>query len=214
MELTICVISRNDGTDEQYLRWKDRQLKIIRSRMVGENKIFYTVYPQDNESKLIKNFSCVRNKMAVNASTDWILMLDADEYINTDTLYSIFFMELRNDKAYAFPRYNYFGDYEHIRIDSGCYPDYQCRLYNKKYYSWRGTVHESINVDTSNLIILNNHRIHHFGWLKSIPFQEKKHARFHYLAGKDPYWRFPNIHRVQLRKVIDIKNIIETELCM
>lgn len=209
MDLTICTLSRGGEINNPWFEWNITQFVKLQGL---ECNITYEVYTDK-----ISDFSRARSMMDSLCDTDWVLHLDSDEYILTKDLLRILESKLDPRKCYGFQRYNYFGDYEHIRVDSGCFPDTQRRLYNKKYYSWHGKVHETVLARKGNGVggsdfLINPVIIHHFSWLKSPQFQVEKHKRFHELRGVNPDWKYPEYNEVTVRKVPNIKEIIEKEL--
>lgn len=82
-----------------------------------------------------------RNFALSKASSDWILVLDADEYVTSDLVTHIkSFISRDEADIYAFPRKNIIFDtwIEH----SGWWPDYQIRLFKKGTVSWEVGVHK------------------------------------------------------------------------
>ena len=216
--MTICTLNRGipDPIDSECDHWVFTQCEKLKE--MGYNIERFT-FPSGAPIS-IKDFSQMRNEMDRLVKTEWVLHLDSDEYIHTKDLIWILEHEDKFDKynAYGFHRHNYFVDYEHLRTDSGCYPDTQYRLYNKNHYKWEGKVHESVrrkdigeftSYVTVNLPMI---AIHHFSFLKPADFQVQKHARFHELRGLESKWKFPEFGEVTVRKVPNIKKIIEEEL--
>ncbi len=79
------------------------------------------------------------------AKNDWVLSIDADEEV-TEKLKNEIFQKLNNldpQSAYAVPRSSYF--LQHWIRYGGWYPDYQIRLFNKKFSKWNESIiHEKI----------------------------------------------------------------------
>ncbi|RLD11846.1 MAG: hypothetical protein DRI44_02660 [Chlamydiae bacterium] len=160
----------------------------------------------------IDDFASVRNELTKESLTEWVLHLDTDEcLINYKEIERSL---LKSVNAIGFKRHNYFGDYEHVRVDSGCYPDVQFRLYRKSNFEWTGKVHEYLIPKRSSLRMYKHPTafIAHFGWLKPKEYQKQKHDRYHLIAGRKPDWEFPKIEEVILKKVPNIKNIIKSEV--
>ncbi|MFN8005879.1 MAG: glycosyltransferase family 2 protein [Terriglobia bacterium] len=94
------------------------------------------------------NYSEQKNFAANEATTAWILSLDADECLSPelrDEIVALKSSEVRAD-AYSFPRKAfYLGKWiEH----SGWYPDPKIRLYRKEKGNWEGGyVHETLRID-------------------------------------------------------------------
>ena len=89
-----------------------------------------------------------KNYAAEQASHDWIFSLDADERIPAALAEEIQSVLAGDPKyhGYRVPRVAYhLGRW--IRT-TDFYPDYQTRLYNRRFATWRGAyVHESVSVD-------------------------------------------------------------------
>src|SRR5262245_25674137 len=108
-----------------------------------------------------------KNYAAGAASSDWIFSLDADEPIPgalAEEIRSI----LADDptlKGYRVPRVTYhLGRW--IRT-TDFYPDYQTRLYNRRFATWRGRhVHESVQVDGPSGQLKNDLEHHSFADLR------------------------------------------------
>lgn len=108
------------------------------------------------------SFSEWRNEGLKKAKSDWILYLDTDEEITSELRMEIIQL-IRNpviqDNAFAIPRRNYIFNKEFKY--SGQYPDYQKRLFRRKYLSkWVGKVHEEPVFD-GEIHHMNNSLIHH-----------------------------------------------------
>lgn len=87
-----------------------------------------------------------QKQFAVNcAKYDWVLCLDADEYLSPRLKESLknLFTKDPTDHAYCFPRCNkFFGRF--LRHGEG-YPDLSLRLFNRQYAHWsEDLVHEKI----------------------------------------------------------------------
>jgi len=81
------------------------------------------------------------------ASHDWVLCLDADEWLSTELSDSILAtMDDPQHKAYEFARCNRFlGSW--LRHGEG-YPDYNLRFYHRKYAAWtQDPVHEHVETE-------------------------------------------------------------------
>ena len=106
------------------------------------------------------SFNDWHNEGLKKAKGEWILYLDTDEEITNDLQGEIETVVLQTtNNAYAIPRRNFiFGkEFKH----SGQYPDYQKRLFRKKYLKkWVGEVHEE-PIFEGSLGHLKNPMIHH-----------------------------------------------------
>jgi glycosyltransferase involved in cell wall biosynthesis len=97
-------------------------------------------------SRLLDNFSAQRNFGIEKASSEWILMVDSDEEVESGFA-SLVEQAIEKDEAsaYKFPRKNIvFGKWiEH----AGWYPDYQTRLFKKGKAHYQRLVHEKLEVE-------------------------------------------------------------------
>ena len=95
-----------------------------------------------------------------DASSDWILSLDADERLTPEMIAEIKSMDLKSTKydAFGFPRRNYIGS-RWIK-HSGWYPDVCVRLYNRTKARFKEVKQHSY-VETKNYKILHGDIIHY-----------------------------------------------------
>jgi len=116
------------------------------------------------------NFSAARNFSISKASNDWILVLDADEYVSDymqEKVYN-FVSDKSNEKVVGrIKRINIMED------TSGAnkrFTERISRLFNKKYFQYEGTIHEQIvskegrEYDTVSVDIA----IDHIGYTKEV----------------------------------------------
>ncbi|MCB2228217.1 MAG: glycosyltransferase family 2 protein [Desulfarculaceae bacterium] len=84
----------------------------------------------------------VRNRFTAQASGDWVLVLDSDEYLSDDAPELVRgLIAEKGDRydAFALPRYNYLGD--QVMLGGGRHPDYQVRLFRKGMVLWPDAHH-------------------------------------------------------------------------
>lgn len=94
----------------------------------------------------LENFSAQKNYGVSKARSEWILILDGDEYIPVQLGLEIQqnINSARTADAYQIPRKNIiFGRW--IR-HTGWYPNYQTRLFKKNKAQLKGKIHESLSV--------------------------------------------------------------------
>lgn len=98
-------------------------------------------------------FGCQRQKAQQHATSDWVLMIDADERVTPELAESIKSVLTEDDrnKAFALPRLSWcFGRF--IR-HSGWYPDYVLRLYPRERCQYNDNlVHESLVVGEKMMV--------------------------------------------------------------
>lgn len=106
------------------------------------------VYLQ-NEVGILDDFAAMRNSIADECLTEWVLMVDADELFDYDFLtnmaqYIAPDSTLRREHvvAFRFPRLN---------LDNGNPIDYHVRLYRPYACEWRGQVHEKLYLKGTDL---------------------------------------------------------------
>ncbi len=107
------------------------------------------------------DYSEQKNYAGNQASSDWILSVDADECLSPELKSEI--ASLKSGEAYA-------DAYQFSRMafylgrwikHSGWYPDYKIRLYLKKKATWQGSfVHESLLVN-GTVALLKGHLLHY-----------------------------------------------------
>lgn len=89
----------------------------------------------------------VRNRFLAEATTDWTLVMDADEYLAADADDQIAdLLTVHGDTfdAFAIPRFNRIGD--HVMRGSGWYPDWQTRLFRRGMVRWSDSTHRPPDV--------------------------------------------------------------------
>ncbi len=90
-------------------------------------------------------FGPTKHKATALAQSDWVLSVDADEEVSVELKNEIQqkWAHLNPEVGYRIPRLSFFlGRW--IRY-GGWYPDYQLRLFNKKYSQWnQATIHEKV----------------------------------------------------------------------
>lgn len=191
--LTVCMIVKNE---ENVLKKcldsiKDIADEIIAVDTGSEDKTIEIA--GSFGAKVIRHewkndFSEARNVCLQNATSDWILAIDADEFIERKDLINIKrIIEFENFDAFRLALFNYSNnenDAGWVRLSekregySGYLPIELARLFrNNKKYRYEEAVHETIE----NSIIKNNGRIstidipiHHFGGLDKEEIRKKQ----------------------------------------
>ncbi|MBZ9986358.1 glycosyltransferase family 2 protein [Mesorhizobium sp. BH1-1-5] len=80
----------------------------------------------------------IRNQYLAEASHEWILVLDSDEYLAADAheaLQQLIREHGANADAFAIPRFNSIAG--HVMRGSGFYPDHQVRLFRRGTVAWQ-----------------------------------------------------------------------------
>ncbi len=112
--------------------------------------------------KKFNNFSEQRNFALKQAQNDWILFIDADEYLSAELISEIKLVVNKNNKYVAFSiiRDNYIG--HKLIKHSGWQNDKVYRLFNKKeaHYNQKKLVHETL-LFSGKSKLLKNHLTHH-----------------------------------------------------
>lgn len=100
-------------------------------------------------TRLHPRVDAIRNRYLEEARTEWILVLDADEYLADDApaLVDRLIQEKGADyDAFAIPRFNRIGT--RILRGSGWYPDPQVRLFRRGCVRWTDSIHHPPDVVT------------------------------------------------------------------
>lgn len=175
------------------------------------------------------DFSKARNYSISKANNDWILILDADEYINNFDINAINdFINNKNNK-YKIGKISIKSYYGESLANYSV--NYLPRLFNKKYYKYLKPVHETLYpVDNKLKIPLNEVyvnipiEVEHYGYLSYISYDKNKDQRNielieNYLKTEfDPYLiqqlasNYHNLKRYEdaikeIDKIIDNKNV-------
>ncbi len=118
-------------------------------------------------TELHPRVDAIRNRYLGEARTEWVLVLDADEYLADDApdvVSQLLRAQGPHIDAFAIPRFNRIGD--HIMRGSGWYPDHQVRLFRRDTVRWPDATHQPPEVLTGahRLCLLEPSRglhIHH-----------------------------------------------------
>ena len=176
----------------------DRTKQIVKDFGFFKTKIF--------DFKWIDDFSAARNESIKHADKDWILVLDADEILDEDSLKAV--KELTNDKetdGFLFLQKNYTNETSIAGFVNetqkkngiayaGWYGSFIVRLFrNKKGYKFEGTVHELVELSIENKkgkIAATNIAVHHYG--NADPVIAKKKRQLYLELCKKKITKQPN----------------------
>lgn len=119
------------------------------------NKIFET--PYRGYVELARNYALSK------AKNNWILVLDADEYLNDKIEGKIGKLIEKHYKIKGFyiPRRNYINKYQYLKYGY-FYPDYQLRLFkNDPTIKYSGVIHEQVQMPHQETFKINDFEIYH-----------------------------------------------------
>ena len=195
--ISLCMIAKDE---EDWIAQCIRSVKPILSEIILVDtgsadrtvpiaqdlgaKIFYRAWDDD--------FAAPRNLSIEHATSDWILVLDADEAIAENDLEELRRLTLDRTKCYEFIQRHYSND---VRISafkpvSGEYPEWErnhggyfesklCRLFpHREGISYQGRVHELVEHSIARLrkhqIVFSRIPIHHYGHIEEVKAKKKK----------------------------------------
>lgn len=136
-------------------------------------------------------FGPTKFKATSLATHDWILSIDADEEIPQELQQEISkkIPTLETTSTYKIPRLSFY--LKRWIKHGGWYPDYQVRLFNRKYYQWnQAAIHEKIEPlaeHTAKVSALENH-FHHYVF-KNIEHQVQTNNRYSSLQAQEMFLR-------------------------
>lgn len=139
----------------------------------------------------------IRNVGISKVKTDWILILDADEELTSNSKKTINRLILNKKiDGYWFPRRNYLNQKEYLKFGY-FYPDWQLRFFrNFKGYWYSGKIHEPIKIPSSKTRYIKEIEIYHN------PSRSKYNS---FLS----FFRLLKYIKIEARiKVLEIKSII------
>lgn len=126
------------------------------------------------------SFAEARNISLENAKGEWILILDADETLESiDRTIIHNYIKESNVDIFSLELINYYGD---KRDENRIYTMAQSRLFkNHLGFKFENSIHETINLNDVNIDVHNiQHlpiKIHHFGYLTQVTEKKKKNER-------------------------------------
>jgi len=144
-----AILCYKDDTEIEYIGpclahfrpYVQECIAVVEPKKYSMGKAFFKKYDcKIFECKFQGSFGELRNKGIDQATGDWIMIIDVDEYFDHRLLFHL--QTLLRDPPYeaaAFRRINWVSD--HLAI----YPDWHVRFFRKKY-RYIGNVHELVNV--------------------------------------------------------------------
>jgi len=134
----------------------------------------------------IDDFSAARNFAGSKASGDWIVVLDADEYVDEDN-FEIFIQELKEDQnqfdAYSAKILNFTGNFGESLIQNNHDRVYknnnEIMYYRKIHEQFKHITNKPLNIKKSSLLIF------HSGYLNQVVQEKDKGSRNSELIGNE-----------------------------
>jgi len=146
--ISLCMIVKNEEENLTQCLLKVAhfvdEIIVVDSGPLDSTKSIALKYTENvYDYKWINDFSKARNFSISKATNDWILVLDADEYVSEFLLENIY--SFINDKSNE----KVVGRIKRINIIEDSSGNKKCterisRLFNKKYFQYEGTIHEQI----------------------------------------------------------------------
>jgi glycosyltransferase involved in cell wall biosynthesis len=145
--ISICIIAKNE---EKHIEECLKKLKPYGMEIVvtdtgstdSTKEIAQKYADKVLDFKWIDDFSAARNFCAQNASNDWILALDCDEYVTSINI------SLLKKTMKAYPKNTGSLHLKSVVInpsgEKGYVIDNLSRLYNRKHYMFKDAIHEHI----------------------------------------------------------------------
>jgi len=105
-------------------------------------------------------YGATKNLGHTKASNDWIISVDADEYLSAELIEEIKVLEPGRGKIYAFDRQNYYLGRKIMH--SGWSPDWVLRIFDKKNVQWNeNLVHEKLVIPYNFKVVKLKHKLIH-----------------------------------------------------
>lgn len=178
--ISLCLIFRNE---KDYLEKAFESVKDLCSEFIfvdsgstdGSETFIQTLAQKDSRIRYFKrdwpgNFADQRNFSLLQATQEWILVLDADEALEKSDHSKIKNAVQDSVDAYLLEIRNYTHDLSEIGYREGYVPTYLHRLFRKnKDVKYEGILHEKIEPSLERLQLKRkvlNAVIHHYGKIK------------------------------------------------
>ncbi len=148
LPITVCMIAKNEDThiEECLKRLKPCKFEIV---VIDTGSVDRTIeIAQKYTDKVFhfdwcNDFSAARNFSIRQASNDWVLIIDCDEYlenVNLADLQSAISLEENAHSVGILLRNNPYT----IQGTRSIMTEYIGRLFNRKYCNYQGTIHEQV----------------------------------------------------------------------
>jgi glycosyltransferase involved in cell wall biosynthesis len=145
--ISVIIHTRNSGST---------LAKLLQSVAWAKDKIVIDMESGDDTLALARQHGCrifstppvprvdgIRNNYLDRAETEWILVMDSDEYLASDAageISRLIDVHERDVDAFAIPRYNKIAG--QILQGSKWYPDHQIRLFRRGTVAWADNTHQ------------------------------------------------------------------------
>lgn len=172
--LSLCMIVKNEELNLESCLKKAApfvdEIVIVDTGSTDKTKIIAAKFTDKiYDFKWCYDFAEARNYSILKATNDWVLVLDADEFItcfNKD-LINIFINNSLNElKVGRIERTNIMGDTLEVKK----YTEWGNRFFNRKYFYYKGIVHEQVtskNEDGYETECLDI-KVEHVGYTKEV----------------------------------------------
>lgn len=149
MKITACIVCMNEA---------DNIARCIESLAICDEVIVVDSHSTDGTREIARGlgaqvierdwpgFGPQKEFAVAQASHEWVLCLDADEWLSPQLAAEIQALEFEDQVGFHLPRLSwYFGEW----VKYGAwYPDHQLRLYQRSHGHWGGKApHEKVEVD-------------------------------------------------------------------
>lgn len=184
--ISVIIITKNEA---------DRIARCIQSVLSLSDDVIVVDSGSDDETVSIakelgaivhetkwKGFGRTKNFGHTLAQHDWILSLDADEYVSEELLEELQKLTVDDECVYGINRQNlYFGK---VINHSGWNPDWVVRLFNRKKIQWNDNlVHEKLKIPEETKIVRLNGRLIHESY-RSLEDHKTKIESYAHLRAK------------------------------
>ena len=153
LEMTVIIHTRNAETTLSRLmesvRWAEECIVVDMDSHDRTREIARQYGATVLQAPIVQRIDGIRNDFLECGRHEWILVLDADEYLAADAeqiIHELLEQYGRTSDAFFIPRYNMIAG--QIMRGSNWYPDQQIRLFRKGCVRWSDTTHKLPEVVT------------------------------------------------------------------